>query len=150
MKIIAFWVLLGLGACADAPERIRQHTYPQDFRYYQEGEIEGVMHQLAIELSALDEIMRKEPRTAGDQAEIVAILTRMRGFSRELTRVPHSNHPRIDRYAPVLQRDLERALHDARRDPPNYYFAGEVAGSCSYCHVPRHDLPAPQPDASGL
>jgi hypothetical protein len=125
-------LLLGLGACSDAP------TYPPDFRYFEKGEIEGVMHRLAVELTALDDIMWKETRTAEDQEEIVEILARMRSLTRELTRVKQSNHPRIDRVAPVLQSDLERALRDARRDPPDYYFAGEVAGTCNYCHVPRH------------
>jgi len=34
----------------------------------------------------------------------------------------------------AFRRDIEMARLAAERDPPNYFLAGSVAGSCSYCH----------------
>ena len=127
-------------ACADAPERVRRVTYPPDFRYFAEGEVEGLMQQLAAEVVALEQQMRGESPEPDPQA-VVAILTRMRALTAELNRGALSNHPRIEAMGPRLRNDVERALGAARAQPPNYYFAGEVAGACRYCHAPP---PGPQ------
>jgi hypothetical protein len=106
------------------------------------------MGALASEVYALDQIMWQTggPRLE-DRARVIEILSQMRTLSWQLKRREHSNHPRIQRYAPHLQRDIERALLSVRREPPYYYHAGLVSGSCGYCHSPEQPL-APSPGAS--
>ena len=129
-----------LAACSsDGLRRVREVTYPPSFHYITESEIRTQMGALAVEVAALDAIMwRAQGPQPEDQEEIVDILRRMRALTRDLKRGARSNHPRIDRFAPRLQRDVERAIEGARGASPNYYYAGLVSGACTYCHEPRH------------
>jgi hypothetical protein len=132
-----------LGCAGESLERVRAATYPPDFHYITKQEIRTTMGSLALEVYALDQIMWQPggPRL-GDRANVIEILSRMRSLSRQLKRREHSNHPRIHMHAPQLQRDIQRALLSARREPPYYYHAGLISGSCSYCHSPQlHRVP---------
>jgi hypothetical protein len=132
-------VLVSTACGGDTMKRVREATYPPSFHYITESEIRTQMGSLAVEVAALDAIMwRPEGPGAGDQAKIVEILKRMRVLTRDLKKGARSNHPRIDRVGPRLQRDIERALEGARGASPNYYYAGLVSGACTYCHEPRH------------
>ena len=133
-----------LGCAGEPLERVRAATYPPDFHYITKQEIRTTMGALASEVYGLDSIMRQPggPRLE-DREIVIEILSRMQTLSRQLKRRERSNHPRIREHAPHLQRDIERALLSARREPPYYYHAGLVSGSCNYCHSPRHhELPA--------
>lgn len=137
---IAAGLALALAACADTPEKVRKVTYPPDFHYIKKEEIHTVMGRLAVQMVRLEERMQQDGGFRDeDRDEVVEILSEMLRLSQELKRGTRSNHPRINREAPRLQSNIERALRAARLDPPNYYFAGEVSGSCEYCHVPRHE-----------
>ncbi len=124
---------LAFGCSAAA---LRHVTYPPDFHYISEGEIRGTMGNLAARIRALDEQMAQP---APDPERVVALLSEMRQLVRELTPREHSSHPRIDRAAPELRADIDRALEAARWSPPNYFWAGQLSGACEYCHVPRHE-----------
>jgi len=129
-------------------EQIRRHTYPPEFHFITRGEIQGVMGELAVRMAELDQLMANDEDfvlTPEEQERVVVLLAEMHRLSLDLRRGSRSNHPRIDRYAPELQDDLRRALEGARRQPPNYYFAGQVPGACEYCHVPRRVPPTPAP-----
>jgi hypothetical protein len=130
--------------CLDAAQ-MRRFTYPPDFHFITREEITDTMTGLAYWIDELEEIMwRDDELTASDRERVVEILTEMRRLAFDLKSGTRSNHPRIDRAAPWLQTDIERALGAARRDPPNYFYAGEVAGACEYCHVPRHRTVRPR------
>jgi hypothetical protein len=134
--LISALLLLTSGCSA---EQIRRATYPRDFHYITQSQIRGTMTSLGAQIEAMDEIMEQEdgPRPE-DRERIIELLTEMNALARQLKTGTRSNHPRIDRAAPWLQEDIRRALHGARHEPPNYYYAGQVAGACEYCHVPRH------------
>jgi len=137
-------VAVALGCAEPAAERVRTVTYPRDFHYITQQEIRTAMGELAHEIVMLEQQL--SPRSEGDgvdQVGVVQILSRMDRVAASLKRREHSNHPRIDAYAPRLRRDIERALVGARSDPPSYVAAGRVSGACSYCHAPRHgDVPS--------
>lgn len=121
--------------------QIRSATYPRDFHYITHDEIQGTMGMLALQINALEEIMQRTEGRPGpeDHQRVIEILSQMRTLASGLKTAGRSNHPRIDRAAPRLQQDIQRALETARLDPPDYYHAGRVAGACQYCHVPRHE-----------
>jgi hypothetical protein len=150
MRALPFLLtLVMLSACS--AERMRRHTYPPDFHYISRDEIRGTMGELAVRMAELEDIMTDEDEPAvepEEQERIIELLAEMRQFSLDLKRGSRSNHPRIDRYAPELQKDLARALEGARSTPPNYYYAGQVPGACEYCHVPRHVPPKRAPPPS--
>jgi len=142
-----------LAACASAGSLeetavyVRKLTYPPDFEYISAQQLEGSMHALAAHISDLDEIMwAAEPVQAEGHERILEILSGMRVEARKLDRGQPTNHPRVDRYLPWLQADIDKALEGARAIPPNYYYAGAISGSCEYCHVPRKPH-APRPDS---
>jgi hypothetical protein len=99
------------------------------------------MGALAVEVVELESIMKKDGGPAPeDRDTVVAILTRMKQLAEQLKKAPRSNHPRIDRYQPLLEADIEEALTAVEAwTPPNYYQAGRVVGACTYCHAPRHE-----------
>ncbi len=132
----------GFSACADAPQKLRKATYPPGFHYITKEEIRETMAALGYWIDELDQVMwREEGVQPSDQERVLGILTEMSRLAGELKTGTRSNHPLLDRYAPWLQRDIKRALQGARSDPPNYYYAGAVAGACEYCHIPRHGAP---------
>ena len=130
--------------CADSKQRrIRTATYPEGFHFITRDEIRDTMTGLAYWIDELDALMETREGDPADAERIVAILSEIQKLANGLKQGSRSNHPRINRYAPELQRDVNRALREAQKKPPNYYFAGTIGGSCEYCHVPRHDSAGP-------
>ncbi len=102
------------------------------------------MGSLAAQVRTLQALMAREGGIgAEDQDQVIAILTQMRSLAGQLKKAQDTQHPQVNRFAPQLQLNLDRALFGARRDPPNYAFAGTVAGSCEYCHAAREIEPPP-------
>ncbi len=134
-------------SCQDTLRRLRTVTYPPDFHYLTEDEIRTTMGQLAVEIVALEEIMNQEGGPGEEDREaVVATLRRMQGLAAKLGDGTSTNHPRLDRGAPILQQDIERALAASKlTSPPNYYHAGRVVGACSTCHAPRHEVAGERP-----
>jgi len=136
---------LGLGialslALACASEGLKPRTYPTGFHRVSQDEIKTTMGQLAERVRQLDAIMWREGGLReSDHGAVIEILSDMDRLVRSLKQGHKSSHRRIDRAQPWLQRDVTRALLAARRNPPNYYYAGEIAGACEYCHIPRHE-----------
>lgn len=145
---LALILLPLLWACAN-PEQIRQHTYPPNFRYITKDEVRGTMSGLAVQINVLDELLTDETVDPADRERVVEILSEMQRLARDLNGSgTRTNHPRIDRYAPRLQGDIDRALRSARSQNPSYYYAGSVSGACAYCHArPQHTPEPPDPIA---
>ena len=120
---------------------MRRAQYPPDFHYITKQEIRSTMGELATEVVALDGLLSKKGGpTADDRQKILEILGRMRTLAGQLKKGSHSSHPRIDRYAPQLRAEIDRAREEVQMsDPPSYYQTGLVVGACTYCHVPRHE-----------
>jgi hypothetical protein len=127
-------------ACVErALAPVRALTYPPDFNYLTRDELHGTMADFARQMDALDRILSQEGGARpADQIEIIAILDRMRLQAAPLEEGTDSNHPDLRRDALRFARDVDRALAAARRDPPDYAWAGRVLGSCTACHAPRH------------
>jgi hypothetical protein len=123
------------GAC-EARKAIRSVTYPPDFRYLEEHDVSSAMWKLARDVRALKGLLGS-PNELTPEAhdEVVRLLRDMESTAARLDPGGRrSNHPRIDRNIDAFRRDLSMARQAAERDPPNYFLAGNVAGSCSYCH----------------
>jgi hypothetical protein len=134
-SVLLLGALIAGGGTSCNLRQLRSFTYPPDFQYITREEIQTTMGGLAAQIVALDAVMGQEAGPGpGDQTRVVEILETMKGLAAELKRGRRSSHPRIDSAAPLLQEAIDRALSAARSTPPNYYFAGEVSGSCTYCH----------------
>lgn len=143
LRAVLFAVVCGLAvACGgDVLRDVREYTYPPDFQYLTEKEVQSTMGSLSAEINSLERVMQQPggPQPA-DRRYVIDILTRIRTLSVELDSRAYSNHPKLREHGPRLQRDVSRALALAKEDPPNYNSAEQLADACSYCHAQRHDL----------
>jgi hypothetical protein len=129
-------VALLLGALACAQTDIRTATYPRSFHYITQEEIRTTMGELARNMDALDQTVQDGISDA-ERARVELLLTEMRRLAGQLKKGERSNHPRIDSFAPRLVDRIEWALEDARREPPNYYYALTMPSACTFCHESR-------------
>jgi hypothetical protein len=133
--LLVIGVLIVGGVTSCTLKQLRSVTYPPDFQYITREEIQTTMGRLAVQIVALNDIMGREGGPGpSDQTRVVEILETMKGLAAELKSARRSSHPRIDSAAPLLQEAIGRALRGVQSNPPNYYFAGEASGSCTYCH----------------
>jgi len=137
--VVAALTVLSLGGCRGTTENARHTTYAPDFHYYKEQDIKTGMHALASDVRELQVLLR-EPADdpALEQAEVLRLLDDISRVLAELD-VPASgsNHPNFSENIEAFRSDVAEARAAASREPPSYFLAGTVAGSCVYCHRPN-------------
>ena len=126
---------LCLVACSGAAQGLRHVTYPPQFSYLERREIKSVMWTLAADAAELNRMLRNGKLSDIDHGRVVDVLDHMREAAQELEAPgQRTNHPLIDANIDSFRRDLGIARDAAKAEPPNYFFAGAVAGACLYCH----------------
>lgn len=135
---IGFVSIICLAACAAAPA-VRKLTYAPDLRYLAGRQVTEIMQVLAKASVELDALLRDEPpvpETTDVKAEVIRLLMEMEKAASDLDAGPTTNHPVLDENLGLFRQDLAAAREAAEVDPPNYFLAGSVAGSCLlYCHT---------------
>lgn len=131
-------LLAQLLGCAEGARRVRQYTYPPEFRFITREELTGAMQQLAFHMHQLHYLMRASETIEQNRGEMLAHLI---GMDQAAARLDTSgwptNHPLIDMNLADFRRDVRLARQAIEREPPNYLFAGTLAGACVYCHGGR-------------
>ena len=137
--VVFFVVCLGFFVgCADLTRRLRQHTYPPDFRYISREQLQSTMWQLAFYSRELDRLIRSPETPVNHRSEILAQLRAMEQAAEKLDRSGWpTNHPLIDMNLSNFRRDIRLAREAVERDPPNFMLASPLAGACVYCHGGR-------------
>jgi hypothetical protein len=135
MTCLLCWALIG---CADLARRVRQYTYPPDFRYIERDQLRSTMWQLAFHWRELNRLLGLAEKQEPERAEIIAHLRSMEQAAEKLggTGWP-SNHPLLDMHLPAFRQNIKFAREAVERESPNYLLAGQVSGACAYCHGPR-------------
>lgn len=137
---VLLWICSTAALWGCSSEQIRELTYPPDFNYISSTELRSVMAQIAAEIRALNALLHGPDPP--DEIARLQIVERLRGLDAAAQRLGPggwpSNHPRIADNAQRFQSDVALALSAAQQDPPQYYFAGKLTGSCSICHATRH------------
>jgi hypothetical protein len=126
-----------LGGCSgQSAEVLRRHSYAPQFRYIDDEMLKSSMWRMADAATKLDVLMRRgEPLGAAERESVVVLLDQMADAAGELSAPEHpSNHLVVDLNIEAFLRDVQSARMAAQRDPPSYYLAGSIAGSCMYCH----------------
>ncbi len=136
--VVCLLLLTGLAlGCESTRERVRATTMPPDLRYLPPEQIRTAMWVLAAEIQELERILETPEllERASTQSDVRARLARMR-VAAETLDVPGKTTQH-----PVLNRNLDRFLGRLRqaeravdRDPPNYFPASTIAGTCFVCH----------------
>lgn len=141
---------LALGACM----QIRLLTYPAEFVWLGEEDVQGVMHAMADGMGRLDALIAPDGDSANDDPErnrrrideelrtleeLATVLSAGSTSAWEDGR-SRTNHLLIDEHIDDFVGDIERARRFVAEEPPNYYPAGQLVGSCNGCHRRRGDI----------
>lgn len=123
-------------ACSDFAAAVREITYPPDFKYVSGQELRSDMHWLAFELQQLDLTLTKDYAPAtNQQQEVLETLGRLEAIAGRLQAGDAgSNHPFLYDHMSSFVNDISQARNAAALDPPRYYLAGRISGSCVNCH----------------
>lgn len=130
-------ITLALFACDATIGPVRATSFPPDLDYIPPERIEATMWVLAAEIRELERLLGDEPSDVNrtNRFATLAALERMRVAARSLDEPGRSSqHPVLDRNIDVFLERLERAIQHVQRDPPDFFLASTIAGSCYLCH----------------
>lgn len=127
---------LALLACSsEFAAAVRSVTYPPDFVYVSSGQLRTRMSNLGSRLAQLDNALIENEIRQPDKEEVLTILREIEEIGSELQGIEAgASHPFLEDDMPRFVNDIARARMAASLDPPQYYLAGRVAGSCVNCH----------------
>jgi len=105
-----------------------------ELRQIRTDELRTKMWSLATHVRDLQTAFAEgKPATADGRAEIARILGSMEETAMSLDARAYTRH-HADASLGAFRSELRAAREGAERDPPEYYFAGRISGSCAYCH----------------
>lgn len=132
-RVIILWFVASLSGCAISS--IRQLTYPDNIVYIDKNQLHTVMHRMAAEIRLLDVLLADQPIEPDRHSQVVGNLERLDQIIAELSvEGVTTNHTVIDEHLGEFRADVARARLMVSANPPNYYWAGRLTGSCSACH----------------
>lgn len=134
--VVAGAAALAIASGCIRAEQIRKFTYPPDFKYIETSDVHSKMWGLARASRSLKILLAENGALTPQQhEEVIRLLKEMQTAAAQLDPPgQRTNHPMLDRNIEAFRRDIGLALQAADQDSPNYFLAGSVAGSCSYCH----------------
>lgn len=147
VKVTLLATALLLSGCT----QIRMLTYPPDFSYLDSASVKGTMHEMAISLQHLDDLVvrtSREPDDPGYRDSILAELQTLETLATSIStrsgnamvdreRETLTNHLLIDEHIDEFIGQIMHARLLAEADPPNYYGVGQLSGNCNACHRQR-------------
>lgn len=117
---------------------LRKATYPDDFVYLDRQQLKSKMALLSFYMRDLDEILMDDSTINSEQQQrILQTLNKMQAVTADLGGGVTTNHLVIDEHIDDFKSDVNRAIFNARANPPNYFALGRLSGSCSGCHKYR-------------
>ena len=124
-----------VGGCSE----VRVRPYPPDIVYLDEQQIESTMMRLSADIWTINDIFdNNEYISTFNRERIVVLLKEMENEAMTLgAGTQKTNHLFIDEHIDQFKDDVVAARLAIEADPPNYYLAGRLSGSCLACHVRR-------------
>lgn len=116
--------------------QIRKVTYPQGYVYLEKKEVRSKMALLGFYVRQMDEILYREDSVSHqDQARLLELLSLINKTTSDLHASNRdTNHLVIDEHMDQFKSDVLSAIRGAKENPPNYFAAGQISGSCTACH----------------
>ena len=136
-SLVALALLFAFVGCETGFAGLRATTFPPDLSYLPAERIRTVMWVLAAETQRLEGLLNLPDETApaNRRVEVSKSLGRMQVAMRTLDEPGRINqHPVVNQNFSRFLGRLERAKRGVDRDPPNYFYAISIAGSCAFCH----------------
>ncbi|MEQ9497921.1 MAG: hypothetical protein RIT81_13705 [Deltaproteobacteria bacterium] len=127
-----FVPLLFLVACSSPVAELRKATYGPQFTYVEGRDLKANMWSIANDVNRLDTLLRDPQGTDADA--IAEVLRHLEATTHALEGGTTTNHPRLDANLAHFVQEVTAARVAAEADPPNYFLAGSITGSCLHCH----------------
>lgn len=133
--LLAVVIAGGISSCA----QIREVTYPQDFKYMEKAEVDGLMREMGASVAQLAELVKAEPVSELEkQQQVVAELSKLENIATSLTTGrERTNQEFIREHIEKFISDVGTAKLFVKTDPPNYSKASEITNGCQTCHQQR-------------
>jgi hypothetical protein len=114
-------------------------TYPDNYVYLGQQQIDSEMALLSNYMRQIDEILSDDSSISSEQqAQITKILSLIDASADSLgAGSVETNHLVIDKHIDQFKSDVKVAFRNASSNPPNYFPLGKLAGSCVACHQYR-------------
>ena len=131
------------GACAGSSgtqsssrsDEDRATSYVPKFDFRDTAGVRTDMQKLAMRVDRIDRTLRDGDLSPEEQAAIVKLLTEMETITSAIAGTEAvSSHLVLEDNIEAFRADLAAARHTAAQDPPSYFLAGAITGSCVYCH----------------
>lgn len=118
---------------------VRKVTYPPDFVYLEDRQVVSAMADLNVDMWRIDDILaNSETILPYQRDEIIQLLRHMEEVADRLgAGTTVTNHLLIDENIDLFKDDVRDARKYVQGEPPNYYLAGQLSGSCMACHRRR-------------
>ena len=130
---------------------VRVSPLPPDLEYLPPAQVRSSMWVLAAEVNHIEQLLTSPAdRDRGTQREAIrGSLERMKIAARTLDQPGRSSqHPVVNQHLGNFVERIERAKRALDRDPPNYYPASTITGSCFLCHGNVSASLGAQPEAA--
>jgi hypothetical protein len=143
--LVRLSVLIGLSltlvSCSGVAGALRQVTYPPGFTYVSREQLTSRMHELGYELQQLDQALGPDNQALSEQQQqVVTILNNIERVAGGIQAgEAGSNHPFLQNDMATFMATVGQARVSAGLNPPRYYEAGRVSGSCANCHRLNRD-----------
>ncbi len=134
IMILATMIFM-MGGCGDFAAVVRKVTYPPDFKYVTGDELRSQMEQMAFQLQLLDQALMQDKNEQSVQQQVLNALGNIERIGSGLQAGDAgSNHPFLQDSMKNFVSVVGQAREAASMNPPQYYYAGKVAGGCVNCH----------------
>lgn len=129
--------IVAVQGCAEP--RVGLHTYPANLVYLDQDRIESGMLRLSSNIWAINDLLdQSDIISAFDRERIIDLLRNLENEANALgAGAQVTNHLLIDENIDQFKSDAKAARLAIESEPPNYYLAGRLSGSCLACHVRR-------------
>jgi len=112
-------------------------SLPPDLEYIEPGRVRSAMWVIAAEIENLEEQLETAPSASPEtrRESIRSTLVRMRAAARSLSEPGRTTqHPVLNQHLPLFIERIDHAIRAVDHDPPSYFRASTLAGSCFLCH----------------
>ena len=129
------FTLIALLTLLTACSGIRQVTYPPEFVYLTQSDIQSAMGQLANHVANINRMLRPSERSVENRQRIIDELNNMASISSGLgAGSTPTNHLLLDAHIDEFRDSIETARIRLQATPSDYSSVGTLVGSCSACH----------------
>jgi len=135
--------------------QIRLLTYPSEFIWLDEKDVQGTMHVMANRINNLQSMVRNSSmdldaeQRQSNHADIINELTMLEELAISISprtdaiaiandqEISATNHLLLDEHIDEFIGEVMKARTLAEDDPPNYFGVGQLVGNCGACHRQR-------------